>query len=168
MNKLNSLSSCHDLLKKIINATELLNNCLFGISFFHSFEEECYILIESKNAYQFAELFKKFVNNNEFRIFHGSQAILEEKFHPITGKKIKEEDCIWIRNWFIHKESNILIQICVLENDMTHLIDQLTRDLVRFQKDDQDESISDSFSVYQRYQKDLETFSKIFKINEDH
>ncbi len=138
MNKLNSLNSCHDLLKKIINATELIENCLFGLSFFHSFEEEYYILIESKNAYQFAELFKKFVNNNEFRIFHGSQAILEEKFLPVIGET--QQNGIWIRIWFIHEESNILIQICVLENDMTHLIDQLTRDLVRFQKDDQDES----------------------------
>ncbi len=135
MNKLNSLNSCHDLLKKIY---QLINNCLFGVYFFHSFEEECYILIETRNSYQFAELFKKFVNNNEFRIFHGSQAILEEKFLPVIGKT--QQDGIWIRIWFIHEESNILIQICVLENDMTHLIDQLTRDLVRFQKDDQDES----------------------------
>lgn len=165
MNKLNALNSCYDLLKKIYRSIELLNNCLFGISFFHSFEEECYILIETKNSYQFADLFKKFVNNNEFRIFHGSQAILEEKFLPVIGKKTKGEDCIWIRKWFIHEESNILIQICILEDNMTHLIDQLTRDLIRHQKDDQDESRQGAVS---RYQKDVESFSKILKLNEDH
>lgn len=162
MEKLNSLNSCHDLLKKIYSSG-LIKNCLFGISFFHSFEKECYILIESKGVYQFSELFKKFVNNNEFRIFHGSQAILEEKFLPVIGET--QQNGIWIRIWFIHKESNILIQICVLENDMTHLMDQLTRDLVRFQKDDQDESRQGAVS---RYQKDVENFSKILKINEDH